>query len=72
VRGSRDLPTEGTFALLGEEWLRVTTVSGERITVRRGQRGTRPLEHKRGAPLEWGEAVVREFVIPQHAEDWGL
>lgn len=72
ITDSKRLPEEGAFVLLGEEWVRVRNTSGRDLTVTRGERGTRPLTQKVGTPLHFGHTIQRDFVIPQHREDWGL
>ncbi len=39
------------FLLLGDELVRITRVSGNELTVVRGQRGTIPLDHQQGARI---------------------
>jgi prepilin-type N-terminal cleavage/methylation domain-containing protein len=63
-------PEEGTFVLVDEEWIKVTSVSGRRLSVRRGERGTRARPHEQDAVLHYGWRVVREVDVPLHREDW--
>ncbi|MED6336107.1 MAG: hypothetical protein VYE81_11985 [Planctomycetota bacterium] len=57
---------------LDGEWMRVTNVSGKRVTVRRAQRGSEPVSHEPGAMVHWGARVVREVPITLYREDWNL
>ncbi len=70
--GARDLPRAGDLVLIGEEWVRVTSIVGERMNVVRGERGTRPIAHPEGSPVQFGDRIEREFTVPQHEEDWNL
>jgi hypothetical protein len=68
--GSR-LPTaEGAFVRIGAEWMRVVSVVGDTLTVRRGARGTAPGVHTRGALVHWGATLVREVPLEVMKEDW--
>jgi hypothetical protein len=68
----RGLPPPGSPLLLGEEWVQLQSVAGARLAVLRGLRGTRPVAHRRGELLHFGDRLVREVLVPQHGEDWGL
>jgi hypothetical protein len=70
VDDASKLPPDGSFLLLGEEWLELLGTSGNEARVRRGQRGTRAAEHKAGAWLRHGERSQREVVIPAQREEW--
>lgn len=63
--GSRD----GGFIKIGGEWLRYGEVDGDRlIGLRRGQRGTKPINHESGTLVHIGRTI--EFVVPiLHAKD---
>src|SRR5262245_39583123 len=45
VRDGRKLPAPGAMILVDEEWMSVLVVSGERVTVERGRRGTKATTH---------------------------
>ncbi|QDU69070.1 PulJ/GspJ family protein [Engelhardtia mirabilis] len=66
------LPNDGELVLLGEEWMRVKASNGSRVSVERGQRGTRPVPHKAGEQLRFSRTFVREVLVPMHREDWSL
>ncbi len=72
VVDARFAPPAGAFARIGEEWVEVTNVSGKRLTVARGARGTRPIEHPAGERVHFGKRSVREIAIPVYREDWNL
>jgi prepilin-type N-terminal cleavage/methylation domain-containing protein len=59
----------GGYVKVEGEWIRYAELSGDRlIGLRRGQRGTSPVEHDSGVLLHVGRAV--EFVVPiLHAKD---
>ncbi|MDP6539164.1 MAG: hypothetical protein QF903_00620 [Planctomycetota bacterium] len=63
---------EDAFVNLDGEWMRVTGVSGSRVSVRRGQRGSEPVPHEPGSMVHWGARVVREVPITLYREDWNL
>jgi len=72
VRDAARLPEAGRFILVGDEWMLVQAVSGERVTVARGQRGTRPLLHPAGALVHHGHRFEREIPVDLVREDWDL
>ena len=63
--GSRD----GGFVKVGGEWMRYGQVDGDRlIGLRRGQRGTKAIDHDPGSRVHVGRTI--EFVVPiLHAKD---
>lgn len=69
--GSR-LPEPGSMILIGEEWMQLSSVTGNRVSVQRGQRDTRPVVHKSGALVHHGARIVREVPIGGLREDWNL
>ena len=69
--GSR-MPDVGRHVLVGEEWLEVRAVNGDRVNVLRGQRGTLTQAHDAGTPLFFGWVVEAEVPIGVAREDWGL
>jgi hypothetical protein len=62
-------PVDGGWAKVGREWLRYDSRSGDALVgLRRGLRGTRPMEHPAGTRVHVGRLV--EFVVPlAHAKD---
>lgn len=72
VRDAARLPEQGRHILVGDEWMLVQGVSGERVTVARGQRGTRPLLHPAGALVHHGHRFEREIPVDLVREDWDL
>jgi hypothetical protein len=66
------LPAEGTWILMGEEWLRLLSSGSREVRVERGARGSVAARHPIGTPLLFGERHVREVVVPLHREDWDL
>lgn len=66
----RHLPRPDTFVLVGEEWMRVVRVTGNRVRVERGLRGSGALAHRPGTPLQSGRRFEREVSIPLFREDW--
>ncbi|MAF64228.1 MAG: hypothetical protein CMJ84_01030 [Planctomycetes bacterium] len=63
---------EEAYVNLDGEWMLVIGVSGGRVTVRRGQRGSEPVSHDPGSMVHWGARVVREVPITLYREDWDL
>lgn len=72
VRDGRKLPEKGRFLLIGDEWMELQAVDGDRVSVARGQRGTRALLHPAGALLHHGHRTVREIPVDLVREDWDL
>lgn len=72
VRDGRKLPAAGAMILVDEEWMEVLAVNDERVTVRRGQRGTRATTHPADALVHHGWRVVREVPVDMTREDWDL
>lgn len=71
VEDSRRLPKEGgAHVLVDGEWMRVRSVSGDLVAVERGQRGTLPAAHGRGALIHFGATLVREVPLSSAREDW--
>ena len=66
------LPAEGSWILMGEEWLKLLSSGKREVRVQRGGRGSTPARHPRGTPILYGERHVREVVVPLHREDWDL
>ncbi len=66
------LPAPGRHVLVDEEWMEVRSVSGDRVTVLRGQRGTLTVPHGNGTPLFHGWVVETEIPIGVSREDWDL
>jgi prepilin-type N-terminal cleavage/methylation domain-containing protein len=64
------LPPPGSFLLLGEEWMRLEGLEGNRARVSRAQRGTRAVRHPVQTPIQFGARVSREFDIPWATERW--
>ena len=71
VEDGRRLPrARGAFVRVGAEWMQVTAVSGDSVTVRRGVRGTAAALHERGALVHYGGTLVREVPLSTGQEDW--
>jgi hypothetical protein len=66
------LPAPGSMVLIGEEWMEVLTVDGDRAGVKRGRRGTAARPHGAGATVHFGWVVQREVAVPLYREDWDL
>lgn len=72
VKDARRIPAENAMLLVDDEWLRVLSVNGDRLTVERGRRGTRPAAHAAETLVHHGWRVVREIPIDMTREDWDL
>lgn len=66
------LPPDGSFVLVGEEWMRVGARARGSVLVTRGERGTRAERHDAGSLVHHGARLVRELVVPGVREEWGL
>lgn len=65
-----DLPGPGSHLLLDAEWMEVTGVREERVSVKRGVRGTAAVPHASGSLVHHGHTVVFEVPIAVHRDDW--
>jgi prepilin-type N-terminal cleavage/methylation domain-containing protein len=63
---------DGDYLLVDEEWMAVTSASGNRASVRRAQRGTLAAPHAAGALAHFGRRLTRAVPIALHREDWNL
>lgn len=66
------LPAPGHHVKIDGEWMLVTRVSGDRLTVKRGQRGTETMIHDADALVHWGLGLSREIPVALYREDWNL
>lgn len=66
------LPDPGGHVLVDSEWMRVESVMGRWVNVRRGERGTAPTAHENGSVIHYGRTLVRDVPIAVHREDWDL
>lgn len=67
------LPLGGErYVLIDGEWMRITGVSGRRVTVQRGQRDSLARPHEAGRMVHWGLGMVREVPVDLYREDWNL
>lgn len=72
VLDGRRLPEPGGYLLIDEEWMKLLTITGERATVLRGERGTTPAPHKSSAMVWYGWRTEIEVPIGVAREDWDL
>jgi hypothetical protein len=73
VEDGTRLPTwPGAHVLVAGEWMAVQEVSGNRLVVRRAQRGTSPRPIPAGEMVHFGQGVVREVPVRMYREDWKL
>ncbi|MDG1499376.1 MAG: prepilin-type N-terminal cleavage/methylation domain-containing protein [Planctomycetota bacterium] len=66
------LPEAGTHILVDEEWMLMTSKSGDRVNVKRAQRGTMAGAHRPGTMVQYGWSTTREIPIAMFREDWDL
>ncbi len=66
------MPEKGTYILIDEEWMKLASISGDRVSVLRAQRGTMAVPHKAGSMVQHGWQMVREVPIGVFREDWDL
>jgi hypothetical protein len=66
------LPPAGQHVKVDGEWMLVTRVSGDRVIVKRGQRGTDVMIHDPDALVHWGLGLAREIPVALYREDWDL
>lgn len=70
--GERLPKHEDAYVLLAGEWMAVKSVSGDRLVVKRAQRGTAPRPIPAGTMVHWGPRAVREVPVRLYREDWKL
>jgi len=63
---------ETAFIKVGGEWMRVLSVDGDGVRVRRGERGTDARRHDAGELVHHGQRLVREIPVALYREDWNL
>lgn len=63
---------EDAYVLVDSEWMRVNSVDGRTVGVKRGERGTKAEAHAPGAMVHYGLRLVREVPVAQYREDWNL
>lgn len=66
------LPEPGGHVLVGEEWMLVRDVRGDRVTVERAVRGSQRGPHGAGALVQHGWRTEREVPVAVFREDWSL
>lgn len=66
------LPEPGAMILVEEEWMEILSISGQNVSVKRGQRGTRKTNHDPGVVIHHGWRISRAIPIPLYREDWNL
>jgi prepilin-type N-terminal cleavage/methylation domain-containing protein len=64
------MPEPGAFVLVEAEWMQLVSVDGNSAAVVRGERGTTPRTHGKGALVHWGAPLARELVVTTCREDW--
>lgn len=70
--GDRIPREEGACVLVDSEWMRVLSVDGRNVAVKRGERGTKVVGHGRGSMVHHGLRLVREVTVASYREDWNL
>jgi prepilin-type N-terminal cleavage/methylation domain-containing protein len=63
---------EEAFVLVDSEWMRVTSVDGRTVGVKRAERGTKAEVHAAGSMVHYGLHFVREVPVSGYREDWNL
>jgi len=62
---------DGGWVKVRGEWLRYDAREGDLLRgLRRGQRGTKALEHPAGARVHVGRTVEFTIPVPHHKDDW--
>lgn len=62
----------GSHVLVDAEWLEVTGVAGNEVSVLRARRGTQAASHAPGAMVHHGARLSSEVAVATHREDWDL
>jgi hypothetical protein len=63
---------EGSYVLIDAEWMLVVSSDGRNVSVKRGERGTKTAEHKRGAMVHYGQRIVRDVPVLTYRDEWNL
>lgn len=72
TNGALLLPALKRHVLISGEWVRLTSVQGDVITVRRGERGTNPRILPADSRVYFGVPLAMEVSIAVHDDDWQL
>ncbi len=72
VSDASRLPDVGNNLLIGEEWVKLVSVSGRLASVQRGARGTRRATHEARSVVHFGASFLREVPVVLHREEWDL
>ncbi|MEM8712254.1 MAG: hypothetical protein AAGG01_14990 [Planctomycetota bacterium] len=70
--GQRAKALIGRHAMVGGEWMKITGVSGDRVTVQRATRLTAARSHPSGTKLLVGAPAVIDLPIVMYEDDWRL
>lgn len=70
VTSGERLPEPGSFLRVGAEWMELGSRIGNRVSVRRGQRGTAAMIHPANSMVHHGETVVFEVPVSTYQDDW--
>lgn len=63
---------DDAWILLDQEWMKITSIHGSIVTVKRGERGSAVTTHNANTMLHHGVRMIREVPIPVYREDWNL
>ena len=73
IDDGRYVPSEPeSYVLIDAEWMKVESIDGTRVVVKRAQRGTTPSLHARNALVHYGQRLVSETTVATYREDWDL
>lgn len=72
VTDGERLPKPGGFLKIEGEWMKVVRITGDRVNVKRGMRGTQTMVHDPDLIVHWGLQLVREIPVALYREDWDL
>lgn len=68
--GRRMTRAVGRHVMVGGEWMQVTTVQGDTITVRRSTRSTKARSHPSGTKVLFGSLATIDLPVAMYEDDW--
>ncbi|QDV06468.1 hypothetical protein Poly30_19780 [Planctomycetes bacterium Poly30] len=68
--GRRLAEAVGRDVMVGGEWMKITSIQGDSVTVRRGTRSTKARVHASGEKVMLGYPVILDLPIVMYEDDW--
>ncbi len=68
--GRRVSAAVGRHVMVGGEWMKVTAVRRDTVTVQRGTRATAARFHGPGVKLQFGSPMILDLPVVMYEDDW--